>query len=95
MSESDNFTKLGDLLKNKQTVKGPAYPWQDLALKIISDLNVPAFKKSAVFKVCRDLPQQHIVQALIDTKELCQTGQKWKYFFKITSGKHDEIKDPS
>ena len=88
MSNEPSFKKIGELLHISKKAKAPAYPWQDLALKIIKDLNVPDFKKSAVFKVCRDLPEHGVVQCLIDTKELCQTGEKWKYFFKLAGEKN-------
>jgi len=80
---SQNFQKISSLL-NRSTVKPPAYQWQDLALQIVKELNIPAFKKSAVFKVCRDLPKQYILYCLNDTKELVPTGEKWRYFFKLT-----------
>lgn len=67
--------------------KPPAYEWQDLALKIIKDLNVPDFKKSSIFKVCRDSNKTKIMSALTDTKELCNSGQKWKYFLKVMTSK--------
>jgi hypothetical protein len=79
----DSFQSFSDIFKNKQTVKPPAYPWQDLALRVIKDLGVPDFKRSSVFKACKDLPINIIEMALNDTKELCKTGAKWKYFFKI------------
>lgn len=81
------FSSLSDILKNRQTVKAPAYPWQDLALQIIKELNIPNFKRAAVFKVCRDIPEHKIKIALNDTKELCKTGAAWKYFFKIIDSK--------
>ena len=77
------------LLANRQAVKRikpPAYRWQDLALKIIKELNIPDFKRSAVFKVCRDYPSNQVEAALIDTKELCKTGNAWAYFFKVVDG---------
>ena len=74
---------LADILKSRQTVKPPAYPWQDLALRIIKELGIPGFKRSAVFKVCKEKPTNVIQIALNDTKELCKDGAKWKYFFKI------------
>jgi len=74
---------LSDILKNRQRLKPPAYPWQDLALRIIKELSVPGFKRSAVFKVCKEKPASRIELALNDTKELCRDGAKWKYFFKI------------
>jgi len=81
-----NFTTIGDIIAKKYTKKPPAYEWQDLALRIIKELNVPAFKRNAVFKVCRDHSREVVQQAMNDTKELCHTGQKWAYFFKIISG---------
>ena len=77
---------LGDIMKNKKSdnqKKAPAYPWQDLALKIIEELGVPNFKRSAVFKVCKQHPKETVLIALNDTKELCKDEQAWKYFFKI------------
>ena len=84
----DKFKSLADIIKEKQEakkVKAPAYPWQDLALRVIKELGgVPGFKRAAIFKVCRDLPASKIQMALNDTKELCKSGSSWKYFFKIT-----------
>ena len=83
----DKFSSLADILKAKKKIKAPAYPWQDLALRIIQELNIPNFKRGAIFKVCRD-KQTHIVTlAFNDTKELCKTGATWKYFFKIIDQK--------
>ena len=78
--------KLGDLFSQRQNKKMPAYAWQDLALRIIKDLNIPDFKRSAVFKVCKLKPRIYIEKCLNDTKELCRQGEKWKYFFKIVGG---------
>lgn len=83
------------ILENKaKAKKPPAYQWQDLALRIIKELNIPNFKRSSVFKVCKDHfengTRSRIMQALTDTHELCQTGQKWQYFFKILSPKKDD-----
>ncbi len=74
-----------DILASKKPTKAPAYLWQDLALKIERELRIPAFKRSAVFKVCRDYPRQVIERCLADTKELCQTGEQWRYFFKAVT----------
>ncbi len=72
-----------EILNNKTSgTKPPAYPWQDLALKIERELKVPTFKRNAVFKVCRDYPRSVIERCLADTKELCFSGDKWRYFFK-------------
>ena len=85
--------KIGDLFKEKASkpasfrAKTPAYAWQDLALRVIKELNIPNFKRSAVFKVCKEKSRNFIEKCLNDTKELCQTGEKWKYFFKIVGGK--------
>lgn len=74
---------LADILKSRKTVKPPAYEWQDLALRIIKELSIPDFKRSAVFKICRDHHKNTIEKAMNETKELCQTGSKWQYFFKV------------
>jgi len=74
---------LSNLISKRQKTKAPAYPWQDLALRVIKDLSIPNFKRSAVFKVCKDKSTVQIERALNDTKELCPSGAKWKYFFKI------------
>lgn len=73
-----------DILKNKKpAVKPPAYQWQQFALDIIDQLNTPSFKRSSVFKICRNYPKAYVEKALNETKELCQTGERWKYFFKV------------
>lgn len=84
---NNQFLSLSDILKNRQVVKAPAYPWQDLALQVIKELGIPNFKRGAVFKVCRDFPAHKIKIALNDTKELCKAGAAWKYFFKIIDSK--------
>lgn len=91
MQIDKGLEKIGDLFaqgaKNKGSrPKPPAYAWQDLALRVIKELNVPNFKRSAVFKVCKVKPRIYIEKSLNDTKELCQTGEKWKYFFKVVDG---------
>lgn len=83
-NHKDEFSSLKDIFKNKPTaVKPPAYPWQELALKIIDELSIPKFKRSSVFKICRDLPASVVERALTDTKELCKDGEAWRYFFKV------------
>jgi len=79
----NNFHSFADIIKTKQTVKPPAYPWQDLALRIIKELSIPGFKRSAVFKICKEKSVPEIEMAMNDTKELCKDGAKWKYFFKV------------
>jgi hypothetical protein len=91
METDKGLEKLGDLfsqgLKNQRSrPQAPAYAWQDLALHVIKELNIPNFKRSAVFKVCKEKPRTYIEKCLNDTKELCQTGEKWKYFFKVAAG---------
>lgn len=77
-----------NILQNKlKQKKAPAYQWQDLALRVIKELNIPDFKRGSVFKACKENSQARIMQSLTDTKELCQTGQKWQYFFKIINPK--------
>src|SRR5665811_704122 len=82
--KKENFTSFSEIFKNKkQQTKPPAYAWQDLALRIIKELAIPNFKRSSIFKICRDLPATVVERAFNDTKELCKTGTSWKYFFKI------------
>lgn len=77
-------SSLGDILAAKKPgKKPPAYRWQDLALRVINELAIPAFKRNSVFKVCRDFPAAVVLRAMNDTKELAPTGAQWKYFFKI------------
>jgi len=84
MKQDKGFEQLGDLLADKpKSKKPPAYQWQELALTVIEDLGVPGFKRSSVFKVCKENPKAVIMTALNDTKELCPAGERWKYFFKI------------
>lgn len=84
MKEDKGFEKLGDLMDNKKpAVRPPAHEWQELALRVINELGVPSFKRGAVFKIAKDYPKNKVEKALNDTKELCQTGEKYKYFFKI------------
>jgi len=78
---------LSDILKTKKTIKPPAYPWQDLALRIIKELSIPDFKRNSVFKICKEKPAHEVELALNDTKELCKDGLRWKYFFKIIDQK--------
>lgn len=88
MPRDKGLEKIGDLFAPKQNKKMPAYAWQDLALRVIKELNIPGFKRSAVFKVCKQKSRSYIEKCLNDTKELCQSGEKWKYFFKVIGGKN-------
>ncbi len=84
MPNQNNPQTIKNILKNKkQTTNPPAYRWQELALEIIEKLKVPKNKKSAIFKVCKDTPRYIVEACLNDTLELCQTGDCWRYFFKL------------
>ena len=83
--------KLGDLMKKQPSRKLPTYVWQELALRVIEDLSVPDFKRSAVFRVCKQKSRIYIEKCLNDTKELCRSGEPWKYFFKIVGGKGGKL----
>lgn len=74
-----------DILANKKSIKPPAYPWQDLALRIITELNIPIKKRNAVFLVCKQHSKNFIEKCLNDTKELAKKGERWRYFFKLIS----------
>ncbi len=86
MKIDNGFEGLGAIFASRvqqKKVKAPAYEWQDLALRIIQELSVPGFKRNSIFKVCKDNDKMAIERALNDTKELCQSGQKWAYFLKV------------
>ena len=90
-SDPESFGEI--IKKNKQNqVKAPAYPWQDMALKIINELGIPVFKRSSVFKICKTNPREFVLMAMNDTKELCHGEDAWKYFFKIIGDKGKKIK---
>ncbi|MCX6785604.1 MAG: hypothetical protein NTZ18_01990 [Candidatus Komeilibacteria bacterium] len=82
---SEGFKNIKEIFNNRRQAgpKPPVYPWQDMALRIIKQLAIPPYKKSAIFKVCRDLPQSYILGCFSDTQELCKSGEKWRYFFKL------------
>ena len=84
MVKNKGFEKLGDLFGHGKVQKAPAYEWQDLALRIIKEFNIPQFKRSSVFKVCKNNPRSLVIKAFDDTKELCQGKDRWKYFFPHT-----------
>ena len=77
-------------MKNRVVKKSPAYQWQDLALKVINELNIPNNKRSSVFRVCKQRTRQIVERAMNDTKELCKTGEKWRYFFKLIEKKSND-----
>ena len=88
MKASISPESIKDIVKNKsQQKKPPAYEWQDLALHVIEEINIPNFKRNSVFKACKENSKNFILQSLNDTKELCKKGEMWKYFFKIISEK--------
>ncbi|MEK7653490.1 MAG: hypothetical protein AAB358_03355 [Patescibacteria group bacterium] len=87
MKQNTGPKEIRELLKNRQIIKPPAYEWQDLALRIIKELGIPRYKKSAVFKICKELPKSVVERAMNETKELAQR-ERWKYFFKVIDNKN-------
>jgi hypothetical protein len=85
----ENFKSFGELAKKRTVKKAPAYEWQDLALRIIKELNIPNNKRGSVFMVCKQYGKPVVERAMNDTKELCKTGEKWRYFFKIIDKKKE------
>ena len=87
MTTNTDFESIEDIFKNKIKTqkKPPAHEWQSLALRVIQELGIPGFKRGAVFKVCKDHSKDFVERCLNDTKELCKTGNKWQYFFKVLS----------
>lgn len=92
MKKDEGPQKLSDLFGKIEQKKPPAHQWQDLALRIISDLSIPNFKRGSVFKICKDNSKEKVERAYNDTKELCKSGEKWKYFFKVISDSETEKK---
>jgi len=84
-----------DILAKKITTKPPAYEWQQLALEIIKDLKIPQSKRNSVFAVCKKYPRIYLEKCLNETKELCQSGEQWKYFFKLITKTEDDKKQPA
>ena len=76
--------KLSDLLKKRTSKKPPAHEWQDLALRVIKELNIPTNKRSSVFRVCKTFPKKFVEMCMNDTKELAGKD-KWRYFFKLVN----------
>ena len=86
MSKNNGFENIEDIFKKKnQQKKPPAHQWQDLALRVIKELNIPNFKRSSVFKICKENSKEFVEQCLADTKELCNSKEKWRYFFKVAN----------
>ena len=84
---NNTFSDIKNIINKKSTKKPPAYEWQELALKIINELNIPNFKRSSVFKICKEKNKNFVQMCLNDTKELCKQDEKWKYFFKVVGSK--------
>ena len=85
-SKQANFQSISDIFQKQQKEtpkKTTSHEWQSFALRIIQELSIPGFKRGAVFKVCKEKPKEAVERCLNDTKELCKTGDKWKYFFKV------------
>lgn len=91
MANNSGPQKIISILAAKPALpKPPAYEWQDLALKIIQELGVPDFKRNSVFRICKQNSKELVEKAINETKELCRSGEKWKYFFKVA----DSLKKP-
>ncbi len=88
--KNNKFTSLADLIPQIKPKKVTTTQWQGLALRIIQELNVPANKKSSVFRVCKTNSLNYIERCLIDTKELCTGTNKWAYFFKVVNNAKKE-----
>lgn len=86
MQIKSEFEQLGLIFKATRPVKKPPkFEWQDLALRVINELSIPSFKRSSVFKICKEHDKEFVERCLNDTKELCKTGEQWKYFFKVAA----------
>ncbi|MEI6379238.1 MAG: hypothetical protein WCO55_06315 [Candidatus Falkowbacteria bacterium] len=90
MPEEKDLNSLAALFAQRvkqPQIKPPAHQWQDMALRIISELGVPANKRGSVFQACKQHSPEVIQLALTDTKELVQKGEPWKYFFKVLANR--------
>lgn len=87
MEKKENLKSFRELMKNRTVKKAPSYQWQELALRVINELDIPKNKHSSVFRICKQCTKQIVERAMNDTKELCKTGEKWRYFFKIVDKK--------
>lgn len=94
MAKTQGFENFKTIYNRKKTKKPPAYEWQDLALRVIAELGIPDFKKNSVFRIAKTRPKPFIEKCLNDTKELCKTGETWRYFFKLCSGREERKKTP-
>lgn len=94
MAINDGFKNFSDILNKKKVIKPPAYQWQDLALRVIDELGVPSSKRNSVFAVCKKNDKIFVEKCLNETKELCQTGEKWRYFFKVVASLGNKKNDP-
>jgi hypothetical protein len=91
MEEKGKLENIKDIFNSRMAQKKPpAHDWQDLALRVIKELSIPDFKRGSVFKICKEISKREIEQSLNDTKELCKSGLKWKYFFKVISSKQSK-----
>ena len=55
-----NFKSFGELMKKERPVqKAPAYEWQELALNIIKEFEVPANKKKLRFSGMQKISKNH------------------------------------
>jgi hypothetical protein len=93
--QKGEFESLGSIFIQKKGIKAkkpPAYPWQDLALKVVTELGIPGFKRASVFKICRDHSKEFVERCMNDTKELCKSGERWKYFLKVCNEEAKKFK---
>ena len=88
-NKEKDFQDIKNILSSKVKKKAPAYQWQELALRIINELKIPNFKRSSVFKICKENSIQNVENAFNDTKELAQGRDRWKYFFKVVADKKE------
>lgn len=90
-NRKSELSTFADIAKKFKPKKPTSHGWQALALRIIQELGVPANKKSSVFRVCKTNSEIYIERCFNDTKELCQAGSKWQYFFKVVNNAKKEL----
>ena len=94
MKQNNEPKSFGEIFSQRQITKSPAYPWQQLALEIIGQLGVPADKKNSVFLLCKKYSRLYLEKCLNETKELCSSGESWKYFFKVVEANKQKTGHP-
>ena len=76
-SEPTSFADIFKARATKPPVKAPAYPWQDLALRVIKELSIPNFKLfNPQLSYHLKLPFNRKRHAVMKRASLCRTQNR-------------------